>query len=909
MKAKNFKLIVISLALLGIVFLTLSNAIADNIFLTDDELLTKEEAVQYDKHYFACSDHAEICVDIWYKAAKENFIEGKQQSWSLHAYVAGIAKMYEATLDDKYLSAFYHFVKLIHDNRSDKLERSLGDEVLGTRDNPKIVKAWVAYEKKYGEEAPWAGTEVMAVLDDNLYIVQNDLLHKVNPKHGHWKALPDQNETAWNDTKATAVLGENIYIVQNSRLHKVNNNGRWEVLPDQNDDEAVWSSTKAMAALGENLYIVQNSRLHEVSKNGLWKVLPDQNGTEAIWSDTEVMVALGENLYIVQNSRLHKINNTGRWEVLPDQNDDEAVWSGTEVMVALGENLYIVQNSRLHEVNKNGHWKVLSDQNDDEAVWSGTEAMAALGENLYIVQNSRLHKVYPKDGHWEWKVLPGGRYTAQMHETGMYAELILWFSRIVMENPALHAEYGDATVKFAYGAMEAIHEFNANLEKDYYVTSEKLAPWEPREAGSPVVYNIQHLMLRALIDLTRVIHSDYYQASPYSSVLDGIDYRKLAPKILSEHQAYFKKDWRGCSDDTVIWPRFPDNWWYGSIIRPRFPDYTIISPNWWCDKSKLVTDDVPHASVSIEYILKLYENQGFLNNLLAEDNSNSYIELTLKDINKIANSFLYKIDRRVDNNGKDEEKDIFFNAQMDGTLPYKKNKSDEPYSGWLKNGGITGWIQLSLGDIRVFRECAKSTLWIDGNGNQPFMDDGGDAYFPYILKEKNDRYKNIFISFNGSSEIVTNSPALGTLAPKDVRIGDFDGDGNDDILAKSQSSLYVSWSGKTGWSPFGRFDLDIKYLGTGDFDGNGTTDLFYRDDQNQWRARFHDVDSRDIPAIWKNIGASVKDVPNIRFGDFDGSATIPTKQRTYAFWGLPALAFALHGWQRLVVGRICRYPV
>jgi hypothetical protein len=27
------------------------------------------------------------------------------------------------------------------------------------------------------------------------------------------------------------------------------------------------------------------------------------------------------------------------------------------------------------------------------------------------------------------------------------------------------------------------------------------------------------------------------------------------------------------------------------------------------------------------------------------------------------------------------------------------------------------------------------------------------------------------------------------------------------------------------------------------------------------------------------------------------SATIPTKQRPYAFWGLPALAFALHGWQ------------
>ncbi len=29
------------------------------------------------------------------------------------------------------------------------------------------------------------------------------------------------------------------------------------------------------------------------------------------------------------------------------------------------------------------------------------------------------------------------------------------------------------------------------------------------------------------------------------------------------------------------------------------------------------------------------------------------------------------------------------------------------------------------------------------------------------------------------------------------------------------------------------------------------------------------------------------------------NAPIPTKQRPYAFWGLRALAFALHGWQRL----------
>ncbi|MEO1887047.1 MAG: hypothetical protein ABGX72_06720, partial [Methyloprofundus sp.] len=33
-------------------------------------------------------------------------------------------------------------------------------------------------------------------------------------------------------------------------------------------------------------------------------------------------------------------------------------------------------------------------------------------------------------------------------------------------------------------------------------------------------------------------------------------------------------------------------------------------------------------------------------------------------------------------------------------------------------------------------------------------------------------------------------------------------------------------------------------------------------------------------------------------------APIPTKQRPYAFWGLPALAFALHGWQRALAIKV-----
>ncbi len=863
-KTKYPHFVIEVLILLCLIFSAPSKVTADNLFLTADELLTNED-IQYDNHYFKYDEHtfkcanAEtqhkkggICFPTVFNNAKQDFIDGNQQSWSLHAYVAGLAKMYEATLDPRYFDAFRKIVKLISDMRSDNLDSPLGDQLRGSVTNPKVVKAWVAYEKSYGN-AVWDGTEAMTALGNQLFIVQNSRLHEVESKKGQWEVFSSQNgnEAMWDGTEAMTVLGGQLFIVQNSRLHKVNHeNGNWNVLSDQNGNEAVWDGTEAMTTLGEHLFIVQNSRLHEVNpRSGHWRVLLDQNGNEAMWDGTKAMTAYDEYLFIVQNSRLHKVNpDNGHWSVLSDQSGNEDVWDGTEAMTALDEHLFIVQNSRLHKVApENGHWSVLSNKDGDKVEWNGAKAMVALDHQLFIVKKSELYKVYFKDGHWYRDVI-SGRFAAQIHETAMYSELILWYSRIVIEDPDLRKKYGAGALELAQGAMEAIHEFNTNLEKSYYVIPEEVAPWSPKEAGKPEPYNIAHLMLRALIELTKVIHSDYYQASSYSSVLDGTDYRKLAPKILADHQTYFKNnDWKYGADDTIIWPRYPDNWWYKN-------------------DNKYVTDDVSHASVTIEYILKLYENQGFLNNLLAKSDSNNFIEVTLEDIKKIANTFLFNIERDINNNYPGEIKDIFFNAHMDGSSPYV------PYMGhWKRNGSITGWIQLSLGDKRVFEECAETAFWIDGL-TQPFMEDGGVAYFPYILKEKNDRYKNIFISFDGSTEIVTNSPALGTLTPKDILIGDFDGgDGDDDILAKSQSFLYVSWSGKSGWSPFGRFDLDIKYLGSGDFDGNGTTDLFYRDDQNQWMARFHDVDSRKSPSTWKNIGASVNDVPNIHFGDFDGN--------------------------------------
>ena len=699
----------------------------NHLCLSDSLFLTNDEIVQYDNHYFTKSSDQ-------YEGAKKEFEEGTQQSWSRHAYIAGIAKMYEATLDPKYLCKFGEFVKLIYDKRSDKLKPPLGDQVRGTVNTPKIAKAWVAYEKSYG-----GGTDVMAALGNQLYTVQNSRLHKVNLGDPGWEVLPNQrgNEAVWGSAEAMVALGNYLYIVQNSRLYKVDSgNGLWEVLSDQNGKEVVWGGTGSMAALGNYLYIVQNSRLYKVDPgNGLWEVLSDQNGKEAVWGGAEAMVALGNYLYIVQNSRMHKVNSwNGNYVVLSDQNGKEAVWGGTGSMAALGNYLYIVQNSRLHKVNSwNGNYVVLSDQNGKEAVWGGTEAMVALGNYLYIAQNSRWHKV-DLGGHYV-VLLDQGRYTAQIHETGMYCELILWYSRIVMEEPALHVKYGDEAVKFAYGAMEAIHEFNADRENDYYILPKELVPLiceDPPtnqcEAGKPLVYNVGHLMLRALIELTRVIHSDYYQASSYSSVLEGTDYRDLAPKIIERHQAYFKeKDWKYLETEEsikyLVWPRYPDNWYFKN-------------------DDKYVTDDVPHASVSIEYLLKLYENQGFLNSLLTTSGNSSYIQVTLEDIKRIANTFLYKIDE----NPYDCE-GIFFNAQMYGEpLPYIPcdNETD-----WLDNGGITGWLQLSLRDESVFTECAKTALWVNLDPcppdyyDQPFMEDGGDAYFAYILKEKNDRYKNI----------------------------------------------------------------------------------------------------------------------------------------------------------------------
>ena len=110
-------------------------------------------------------------------------------------------------------------------------------------------------------------------------------------------------------------------------------------------------------------------------------------------------------------------------------------------------------------------------------------------------------------------------------------------------------------------------------------------------------------------------------------------------------------------------------------------------------------------------------------------------------------------------------------------------------------------------------------------------------------------------------------------------IGDLNGDGNDDILLRATDGrwLYNAMDGKrriAGLS--GTADLPSawswRYAGIGDFDGDGDKDVLLRHENGRWF--FYAMDGRDAPDEGVRLALSVN--PDWRLaaiGDFDGDAT------------------------------------
>jgi hypothetical protein len=96
--------------------------------------------------------------------------------------------------------------------------------------------------------------------------------------------------------------------------------------------------------------------------------------------------------------------------------------------------------------------------------------------------------------------------------------------------------------------------------------------------------------------------------------------------------------------------------------------------------------------------------------------------------------------------------------------------------------------------------------------------------------------------------------------------GDFDNDGRTDVVKKSGSYLMVSWGGTSDWEQLNSnpTSAQIADLAVGNFVGDARDDIFWADGKTWW------VSDHGAGAFAQSQTSVVR-MPNLRFGDFTGS--------------------------------------
>ena len=98
----------------------------------------------------------------------------------------------------------------------------------------------------------------------------------------------------------------------------------------------------------------------------------------------------------------------------------------------------------------------------------------------------------------------------------------------------------------------------------------------------------------------------------------------------------------------------------------------------------------------------------------------------------------------------------------------------------------------------------------------------------------------------------------------ELAVGDFNGDGHDDVFQATGALWAWSPGGQREWHVLNDSSLRLARLGFGDFDGDGATDVFSQSG-DEWRV------SLGGSSPWKTLpaGSSIP-AASYRFGDFDG---------------------------------------
>jgi len=94
-------------------------------------------------------------------------------------------------------------------------------------------------------------------------------------------------------------------------------------------------------------------------------------------------------------------------------------------------------------------------------------------------------------------------------------------------------------------------------------------------------------------------------------------------------------------------------------------------------------------------------------------------------------------------------------------------------------------------------------------------------------------------------------------------LGDFDGDGRTDVFTKLGADWLVSWGGVSAWEKINQSAGQLSDFAVGDFDGDRRADIFYSDGQTWWV-------SSGANTPFKLFDTSSFRVKDLKFGDFNG---------------------------------------
>lgn len=182
------------------------------------------------------------------------------------------------------------------------------------------------------------------------------------------------------------------------------------------------------------------------------------------------------------------------------------------------------------------------------------------------------------------------------------------------------------------------------------------------------------------------------------------------------------------------------------------------------------------------------------------------------------------------------------------------SKSKNAIGFWtMQNGGITGWQDLTA--------LAKDVTLI-GIG-----DFNGDGVDDLLLRNRN----GVVCAYITTTRVFIH---LGELADDQIieGIGDFNGDGVDDILIRGNGCAglwLLDRAGQLNWSGLDALPAAFTILGVGDFNGDGTDDILLGNDGNigVWTI------ANGAITGWMGLGELPAHCMVEAIGDFNGDGT------------------------------------